>query len=246
MNQEAGRAGRGLPKNINKDNNTMIGMIDIIIDGQKIAAFPGEKLLFTALRHKIYIPHLCAAEEAKHQEAACRLCFVEIEGVSSPVTACTQSVVAGMIVRTRSPAVDRLVRTAFELLLSAHRLGCGECAKNTNCALQEIAAARGLKLQLKRLKSLPVDELPRDESPGSFAFDPSRCVLCGRCVRADRSRARGAGGVSGTPGAIGFAGRGLRRRITTFADHPIAQSPCTECGACVEACPVGALYWTSI
>ena len=212
----------------------MGGKVLITIDGREVLAFEGEKLLFTALRHGIYIPHLCAIEEEAHPAASCRLCFVEIEGVKAPVTACTQPVWAGMVVLTRSPAVDRLVRSAFELIMSAHNLDCEECAKSSNCALREIAVSRGLNLKSSRLKPLVVDFPPRDETPRTFFFDPGRCVLCGRCVRADHHIAK--------VGAIGYSGRGFRRRISTFAGRPLAKSPCTECGLCVEACPVGALY----
>ena len=212
----------------------MGGNVLITIDGRKIFAFEGEKLLFAALRHGIYIPHLCAIEEEARPAASCRLCFVEIEGIEAPVTACNQPVWAGMAVQTRSLAVDRLVKSAFELIMSAHRLDCGECSKNDNCALREIAVERGLKLKGSRLTPLMTDFPPKDESLHSFVFDPGRCVLCGRCVWVDRYIAK--------VGAIGYCGRSYQRRISAFAGRPLAESSCTECGLCVEVCPVGALY----
>jgi predicted molibdopterin-dependent oxidoreductase YjgC len=139
-----------------------------------------------------------------------------------------------MVVRTRSPAVDRLVSTAFALLLSDHRLQCAKCPKNRSCALQRIARERGLKLKLTRLQHLQREFPPVDESTGVFAFDPSRCVLCGRCVWADQQVAK--------VGAIGFSRRGLKRCVSTFTDTALADSPCIKCGLCVKACPVGALY----
>ena len=208
--------------------------VTVIIDGREISAAAGEKLLFVALDHGIYIPHLCAMRDDKRPEASCRLCFVELEGGSGPVTACTLPAADGMVIKTRSPRVDRLVRTAFELLLSAHRLKCGSCPANKNCALQRIARARGFKLRHGRFPYLERD-CPVDESPASFGFDRSRCVLCGRCIREDRR--------AGGPGAIGFAGRGLQRRVSTCEDLPLAESPCNECGRCGSACPGGALYW---
>ncbi len=212
----------------------MSRQVAITIDGRKITAQEGEKLLWAALENGIYIPHLCAVKEQERPAAGCRLCFVEVQGISHPVTACTQAVKEGMAVRTRTPAVDRLVRTAFELLLSEHNLNCRECPKNGNCELQRIARERGLKLKLQRVKPLPSKSVI-DDSPRSFIFDSSRCVLCGRCVWVDHH-------IAGL-GAIGFSGRGIHRRVTVFADRKLAQSPCTECGLCVQACPVGALYF---
>lgn len=208
--------------------------VSLAIDDQEITAVEGSKLLWAALENGIYIPHLCAVKEENRPSASCRLCFVEIEGKTQPVTACTEPVVEGMAVRTRSARVDRLVKSGFELLISAHRLKCSECPAKGSCQLRRIAGERGLKLKLSRLKPLEKD-LFIDDSPTTYTFDRSRCVLCGKCVWEDREEA----GV----GAIGFSCRGIDRKVTTFRDVPLADSPCIECGLCVEACPVGALFF---
>ncbi len=208
--------------------------VTITINDQKIKAPPGEKLLWVALDNDIYIPHLCAIKDENRPSAACRLCFVEIEGTDRPVTACTRTVEEGMVVNTRSPRVDRLVKTAFELLLSDHNLNCRRCPANRKCALQKIARERGLKLKHERFQPIG-REFALDDSPDEFAFDRSRCVLCGLCIGADREEAK--------VGAIGFAGRGINRVVTTFNDVPLAESICTQCTLCVDACPVGALYY---
>ena len=212
----------------------MSEFVNLTIDEKQIKARAGEKLLWVALENGIYIPHLCAIKEEGRPQASCRLCFVQVEGVKQPVTACTLSVKEGLVVKTRSEQVDRLVRTAFELILSDHNLNCRQCPANRACELQKIAKERKLKLRLERLKPL-AREYELDESPQEFAFDRSRCVLCGKCVWADREEAK--------VGAIGFSARGIDRRVTTFKDLPLADSICTQCLLCVEACPVGALYY---
>lgn len=212
----------------------MSDTVKITIDEKIIEAKKGEKLLWVALQNDIYIPHLCAIKEENRPNASCRLCFVEIEGVSNPVTSCTRNVEEGMVVKTRSPVVDRLVKTAFELLISDHNLKCSECPANRKCALQKIAKERGLKLRQKRFKTIARD-YEIDDSPEEFAFDRSRCVLCGQCIWADREEAK--------VGAIGFTNRGIKRVVTTFEEAPLAESICTQCLMCVEACPVGALYY---
>ncbi len=214
----------------------MSELVKITIDDREIEARAGEKLLWTALENDIYIPHLCAIKDEKRPNASCRLCFVEIEGVDHPVTACTRKVEEGMVVKTRSPHLDRLVKTGFELLLSDHDLKCAKCAANKSCALQTIAKERGLKLRQKRFKLIERD-YKIDDSPAEFAYNRSRCVLCGQCVWADREEAK--------VGAIGFTQRGVNRAVTTFEDIPLADSICTECHLCVDACPVGALYYKS-
>ncbi len=206
--------------------------VTVTIDEKQITVPEGEKLLWAALENGIYIPHLCGIKEEERPAAGCRLCFVEVAGMPNPVTACTLPAAEGMVVRTRTPRVDRLVRTAFELLLSNHRLGCTKCAQNRNCELQKIAKARGLKLKLTRLRPI-AQEMPVDDSPQLFSYDAGRCVLCGRCVWVDHNRVK--------VGAIGFVRRGMLRKVSTFGEVQLAESNCTQCGECVKVCPVGAL-----
>ena len=206
--------------------------ISLTIDGNKIKARDGEKLLWVALDSGIYIPNLCALCDALESPAACRLCFVEVEGKKQPVTACTETVEQGMVVNTRGPGALRLARTAAELLMSSHPVDCAHCSSNRSCELQKIAAHLGIKLKTKRFRKL-LRELPVDYSSPIFVYDPNKCVLCGRCVWICRERL----GI----GALGFARRGFDRMVTTFGDEPIAESMCRDCGECVVACPTGAL-----
>lgn len=213
----------------------MAEKVTILIDGRKISATAGEMLLWTALDNGIYIPHLCAdREETGYSPASCRLCFVEVEGRPAPVPACTLPVTEGLTVKTRSERVDGLVAAGFELLMSNHRLDCKNCPANGSCELQRIAKARKLRLKPKNLPVLDKN-LPVDDSVPGIIYDPNKCVLCGRCVRACRR--------SGS-GVLGFARRGYQRVVTTFGDSSLAESNCTGCKECARACPVGALSQT--
>jgi len=208
--------------------------ISLTIDGRKITAPEGEKLLWAALDNDIYIPNLCALRDKPEPAASCRLCFVEVDGHSQPVTACTEPVREGMVVNTKGPKALRLARTGFELLLATHPVDCAHCASNLSCELQKIAAHLHIKLKTKRFKKLE-RKLPIDSSSPVFIYDPNKCVLCGRCVWICRERL----GI----GVLGFAHRGFERVVTTFGDEPIAESQCQECGECVSACPTGALVF---
>jgi bidirectional [NiFe] hydrogenase diaphorase subunit len=203
----------------------------LTIDGREVKARKGEKLLWTALDNDIHIPNLCAIREADLPYGGCRLCFVEVEGRRTPVTACSYLVEEGMVVRTDTPQVKRLRRTAFELLLSHHHLDCAHCLKNKECELQRIAAREGFKLKLQRFRRIPRD-LPVDSSHPLFTYDPNKCVVCGKCIWACQRH-----GV----GAIDFAHRGLETMISTFDNMPLVDAKCDSCLECVRICPVGSL-----
>jgi formate dehydrogenase major subunit/NADH-quinone oxidoreductase subunit G len=208
--------------------------VSLTIDGKRIGAAPGEKVLWAALDNGIYIPNLCAIRERSEPFASCRLCFVEIEGRDVPVTACTEPVAEGMVVNTKGTKALRLSRTALELILASHPVDCAHCPKSSSCELQKIAKHLGVKLKTKRFRKI-LSELPIDSSSPLFIYDPNKCVLCGRCVWVCQEKLG--------KGSIGFAHRGFRRMVTTFGDEPMGGSSCQDCSECVAVCPVGALVF---
>jgi len=205
--------------------------ITLVIDGREVHATRGERLLWVALDAGIEIPNLCARRDREPPFGACRLCFVEIEGKRRPVTSCTVGVSDGMVVQTRTPAVDRLVAGSFELLMSHHNLECRHCAANKRCGLQKIAIGRKLKLKPRRIPRLEQD-VTVDESHPKLRLDRSKCILCGQCIWVCQQTGAG---------VLDFAHRGLATTVTTYGDRPLADTDCDGCQACAEACPTGAL-----
>lgn len=204
----------------------------ILLNGRELKVKANTKLLWAALDNGFYIPNLCAIRKSKKPSASCRLCYVEIAGRPSPVTSCTETVFDGMQVRLESAAIKRLRKSAFDLLLSNHRIDCRHCSKKKNCELHTIARSEGFKLVNKNLKTLDFN-IPVDSSHPLFSFDRNKCVLCGRCVWACNHE--------GT-GVLDFAYRGISTAVSTFAGIPLAETTCNSCLACVAVCPVGSLY----
>jgi len=210
-----------------------MSQVDITVDGQALPAAEGAILLWELEKAGLFIPHLCAQQGLDPPRGACRLCWVEVDGRVQ--TACTVRVVAGMQGVTRSEAVDRLTASAFELLMSRHRLDCRYCAANRRCALQQIAKARRLPLKPKGLPVI-VPEAPVDDSRPDLTIDPGKCVLCGHCVYVCQHEVK--------KSILEFVQRGLHTHVGTFDGRPLANQGCGDCVRCAEVCPVGAIYLT--
>jgi bidirectional [NiFe] hydrogenase diaphorase subunit len=206
--------------------------VTLTINGQKITAPAGKKLLWVALENGIYIPNLCAIKDKPEPNASCRLCWVEVAGKDRPVTACTEEVVDGMVVDTKGEKAMALAKAGFDLLMASHALDCAHCPANGTCELQKIAKVLKCSLKPRSLRLL-LRDLPVDDSNPLFTYTPDKCVLCGRCVwRCKKHKAKA---------IMGFAHRGFDRRLTTFADEPVGKDRCLDCSECIEVCPTGAL-----
>lgn len=208
-----------------------MGEITFSIDGLKIKANEGDTILRAALEHGIYIPHLCYHPDLK-PFGGCRLCMIEIEGRGLTIS-CKTPVEEGVRVITENPEINKARRIAAELIITNHYSECLQCARNTDCRLQDIATYIGIEEgRLQRLKRT-VRDLPIDDSNPFFYRDPNKCVLCGICVRTCEE-------INGV-GAIDFAFRGFATKISTLKDKPITESTCESCGECVDRCPTAAL-----
>ena len=204
----------------------------LTINGQVVEAAEGKNVLEAALDAGIYIPHLC-----KHPDleavGGCRLCMVEVEGAEGPVCACKTPVVDGMVVNTTGESAERVRKMAMELILATHPTDCTGCPKYGKCELQSMYQYMGVSPTRWRVKSRPV--ATDDENP-LITHMFTRCIRCGRCVRACREL-RGAGVLDYQHTEEGI-------RIGTDGNVSLQQAGCRFCGACIEVCPTGSIVDT--
>ena len=203
--------------------------IRLTIDGRDVEAPAGGSVLDAALEAGIYVPHLCHHPDLPPY-GVCRLCVVEIEGVEGLAASCVTPVAEGMVVRTQSDPIAGARRMAMELLLAGHPPECGTCRKYLNCELQSLKQYLGVEeLRITRRAKL----LPVNSANPLFDYDPNKCVLCGRCVRACWDM-RGVG-------VLHYKRLGEEFHIYTSEGASPAESGCRFCGACAEVCPTGAI-----
>ncbi len=206
----------------------MAKMINLTIDGREAQVPEGSNLIEAARLNGIHIPNLCYLKGMKGI-GACRLCLVEIEGMKSPMIACTTKVKEGMVVDTQTERVREVRKFVIDLILSMHPLDCMTCTKAGVCNLQKYAYDFGIKESSFTRKKFGY---PTDEANPFVKRDPEYCVLCSRCVRACSAQ-----GTS----VLEFSGRGVGSKVVTANDKPLQESGCTFCGSCIDACPVNAI-----
>src|SRR6195952_4379655 len=207
------------------------------IDGVDVTAPAGTSVMRAAIDAGISVPKLCATDSLE-PFGSCRLCLVEIDGRRGTPASCTTPVEAGMQVRTQSPKLARLRKGVMELYISDHPLDCLTCSANGDCELQDMAGAVGLRDVRYGFAGENHLRAEKDESNPYFTFDPSKCILCSRCVRACEE-------TQGTF-ALTIAGRGFGSKVAAGAGGSFMESDCVSCGACVQACPTATLTETTV
>ena len=188
----------------------------------------------------IQVPKLCATDSLE-PFGSCRLCLVEIEGRKGTPSSCTTPAEAGMVVHTQTHKLQELRKGVMELYISDHPLDCLTCSANGNCELQTQAGVVGLRnvrYGVAAEAGAHHCDLEKDESNPYFTYDPSKCIVCNRCVRACEE-------TQGTF-ALTISGRGFESRVSPGQDQSFMESDCVSCGACVEACPTATLQEKSV
>jgi len=207
--------------------------VTLSIDGREISVPAGTTVMRAAALSGGSIPKLCASDNLK-QFGSCRLCLVEIDGMRGTPASCTTPAAQGMVVHTQTEKVQKLRRGVMELYISDHPLDCLTCSANNDCELQDQAANVGLRDVRFGYEGDNHLGAGTDTSNPYFDFDPSKCIVCSRCVRACEE-------VQGTF-ALTIDGRGFGSKVSAgLASDDFLSSECVSCGACVQACPTATL-----
>ena len=203
--------------------------VTITLNEKVVSGHGGMTILEIARESGIDIPTLCHDPHLK-PAGTCRLCLVENQENGKLLASCVTEVSPGMVINTESPRVLEHRRNIVKMMLASHPDSCLICDKGNRCRLHHIASDLGIGLN-------EMERIPRyaavEELNPFLGRDDSKCVLCGKCIRACREIV--------VEGALDYYRRGFNAKPATFNDVPLEQSECTFCGTCVAICPTGAL-----
>jgi formate dehydrogenase major subunit len=211
--------------------------VTLTIDDREIVVPEGTSVMRAAALAGVSIPKLCATD-LLDAFGSCRMCLVQIEGMKGMPASCTTPVAQGMKVTTENKQLADVRRGVMELYISDHPLDCLTCPANGHCELQDMAGVVGLREVRYGYEGANHLKAEKDTSNPYFTFDPSKCIVCSRCVRACDEQ-------QGTL-ALTIQARGFDSKVAASQDNPFMDSECVSCGACVQACPTATLTENSL
>ncbi len=202
-------------------------MVKLKIDNFDVEVEAGTSILDAARKVQIDIPTLCKHPDVD-PSAGCGMCIVKVGG--RIMRSCCTPVAEGMEIITNDGELQEIRKTVLELVLSNHPNDCLKCIRSGQCELQEMAMQMGVDRD--EIRKILVQK-EKDESTEAIVLEPSKCIVCGRCVDICQNQQN--------VWALSYLNRGFATKITGANDAKLANTPCIKCGQCAAHCPTGAI-----
>lgn len=225
----------------------------IQINGKSCVFSSGQTIWEVAEENGIEIPTLCHLKGTL-PTGKCGVCVVETAGDGALVTACNTPAEAGLVIWTESRAVIASRKKTIEQLLLSGNHNCAIGSENGSswtefqmatqksdssdslcpawgdCRLQDLAYHYQVTISRDDLTEAVY---PMETVNPLIIRDFSRCILCGKCVKACNEVQ--------VNKVISIDEAMTPPKVVTQSDLTLKDSSCVFCGECIQACPVGAL-----
>lgn len=202
--------------------------VTLTIDDREVTVPEGTSIMEAAETIGVHIPRLCYHPDLS-LAGACRVCIVAVEGMDFFAASCSTPVQAGMKVQTASPEIRQARRDIVELILDNHPKECQTCERDSNCELQNLAYAMGVRERLWEGKRKGI---PLEASSCAVIRNGEKCILCGRCTRV----------CAEVQGVYNLSQhyRGFNTQVAPAHLENMDDSVCIQCGQCINVCPTAA------
>lgn len=204
-------------------------MYKVTIDGRSLNVKEGTTILAACEQLGIKIPTLC---HLNHLDPAgsCRICVVEVKGVQALQISCATPCRDGMEVTTMNERIYKFRRMIVELMLANHDIDCFTCSANGRCELYQLALDYGVEqTRFAKVKNVGA----KDETNEFLNYDPTKCILCRRCVRVCHELQ--------SSKVLSLKNRGIDTAVAVPYNQLFRDYDCVSCGNCASVCPTGAL-----
>ncbi len=210
----------------------MSNLVNVKVDGKEVWLEEGENLLAELRRVGYDVPGLCYYEKIS-PTGSCRLCIFKKKGTAKFETSCTAYVTKGLEIELFTEEIEQYRKDILNLILADHKHDCMVCDKSGNCELEKLAYRYQIDINSEAYPNIYDTGMAVEDSSPGFIYDPQKCILCYRCIKAcDEIQVKT---------VIDMAYRGNKEVVWAGANGNWADSECDACGECVQACPVGAL-----
>jgi NADH-quinone oxidoreductase subunit G len=217
--------------------------ITITIDGKEYSASSESTILNIARANGVFIPAICYLTNCS-ANLACRLCMVDVDGKRA--YSCNVKAKDGMNVITSTDEIEADRKAIMQVYDINHPLACGVCDQSGECELQDYSLRVGVSSQEYAI----ADTYKPTQEWSVMKYDPSLCIVCQRCVSVCDDIV-GANALSTVKRGGNDIDKSYKESMSkdSYAVWNkmnksligFDESKCTECGECIDACPVGAL-----
>ncbi|MEE3176494.1 MAG: 2Fe-2S iron-sulfur cluster-binding protein, partial [Verrucomicrobiota bacterium] len=164
-----------------KDVPANARILTVSVDGELVELRDGQTIYEVTDSCSREVPTLCY-DPRLEAFGSCRLCVVEVEGIKNPVASCTTKATDGMVIKTRTNAIEQYRKTLLEMVASENRnLDIDPLSGYSSQELGKLIER--YEARTDRFCGEKSGKTNQDDKNPFILRDYDNCISCYRCVR---------------------------------------------------------------